>query len=96
MPEKPIKRGIKVWMTCDSNTSFLSRLQVYLGRNSTGTEHRLDYNVVTNLTDNLHGSFRHIYFDNFFTSITLLQNLLSNDLYGCGTVRIIWMWNSKN
>ncbi|XP_045194304.1 piggyBac transposable element-derived protein 4-like [Mercenaria mercenaria] len=87
MPAKPIKRGVKIWMACASNTAYLSRFDIYLGRNNNQTEHGLGYNVVRKLTDNLHGSNRHIYFDNFFTGIPLMQDLLQDGLYGCGTVR---------
>ena len=32
MPKKPIKRGIKVWVMCDTNTALMSRFEFYLGR----------------------------------------------------------------
>ena len=32
-------------------------------------------------------TYRHVYFDNFFSSIALLIDLLKEGLYGCGTVR---------
>ncbi|XP_060571268.1 piggyBac transposable element-derived protein 4-like [Ruditapes philippinarum] len=41
MPAKPIKRGMKIWMLCDSNSGFLSRFEVYLGRQDNRTEHGL-------------------------------------------------------
>ena len=87
MPAKPIKRGIKIWMACDANSSYLSRFKVYLGHTGNVTEHGLGYNVVTSLTDNLHQSCRHVYFDNFFTSIPLMERLFDCGLYSCGTVR---------
>lgn len=88
MPAKPIKRGIKIWMLCDSNNAYLSRFDIYLGRQDNRTELGLGYNVVTKLTDNLHNTYRHVYFDNYFTGVPLMQNLLGNGLYACGTVRV--------
>ena len=31
LPAKPIKRGIKVWMHCDADTTYLHQSEVYLG-----------------------------------------------------------------
>ncbi|XP_053372688.1 piggyBac transposable element-derived protein 4-like [Mercenaria mercenaria] len=87
MPAKPIKRGIKIWMLCDSNSAYLSKFEVYLGRNTYNGENGLGYNVVTKLTDHLRLTHRHIFFDNFFTSVPLMKQLLDNGLYACGTVR---------
>lgn len=87
MPAKPIKRGIKIWMLCDSNTAYLNRFSVYLGRQTNNTEYGLGHNVVMNLTSNLQQSHRHVYFDNFFTGVPLMTSLLANGLYACGTVR---------
>ena len=33
-------------------------------------------------------SFRHVFFDNFFTGIDLLLDLENSNLYGCGTIRV--------
>ena len=87
IPAKPIKRGIKIWMCCDSNSAYLYRFEVYLGKNTTNDGYGLGYNVVSNLIDHLYHSNRHIFFDNFFTSIPLMEKLLENGLYSCGTVR---------
>lgn len=88
MPAKPIKRGMKIWMACNANSGYLSRFEVYLRRQGNQTEHGLGHNVVTKLTDNLHNSHRRIFFDNYFTGVPLMQTLLSNGLYACGTVRV--------
>ena len=31
LPAKPIKREIKVWMSCDADTAYLHPFEVYLG-----------------------------------------------------------------
>ncbi|XP_052775666.1 piggyBac transposable element-derived protein 4-like isoform X1 [Mya arenaria] len=86
MPNKPIKHGVKVWMLCDSRSAYLWNFDVYLGRQDR-THHDLGHDVVMNLTQGVQNSKRHIYFDNFFTGLPLLESLLGNGLYGCGTVR---------
>ncbi|KAH3782835.1 hypothetical protein DPMN_160755 [Dreissena polymorpha] len=50
MPAKPIKRGIKCWMLCDSRSGYLANFEVYLGLDSSNVEHGLAYNVVMRLT----------------------------------------------
>ena len=87
MPAKPIKRGIKCWMLCDSISGYLSNFEVYLGRNTATREQGLGYNVVMRLTRFIRNSFRWVFFDNFFTGLPLIKSLLQNGLYGCGTVR---------
>ncbi|XP_041369900.1 piggyBac transposable element-derived protein 4-like [Gigantopelta aegis] len=32
MPAKPVKRGVKVWMRCDSKTAYLTKFNFYLGK----------------------------------------------------------------
>ncbi|WAR19293.1 PGBD3-like protein [Mya arenaria] len=73
-------------MLCDSRSAYWN-FDVYLGRQDR-THHGLGHDVVMNLTQGVQNSKRHIYFDNFFTGLPLLESLLGNGLYGCGTVRV--------
>ena len=50
-------------------------------------EKHLGARVVKTLTETYVNTFRHIYFDNFFTSLGLLIDLYKSGLYGCGTMR---------
>ena len=47
MSAKPIKRGVKVWVLCDARNGFMSRFDIYLGRQNDRTEHGLGYIVIT-------------------------------------------------
>ena len=86
MPMKPVKRGIKVWVLADSSTGYFSRLEVYTGKKSNGTvEHGLGASVVKTLTSDFHHRWHRCFFDNFFTSKSLLCELLEAGIYGCGT-----------
>ena len=87
MPAKPIKRGIKVWMRCDATNAYLADFDVYLGRRERPSEKGLGYDVVRKLTQDIEGSHHHMYFDNYFTSVPLMKDLLDNETYACGTVR---------
>ena len=87
MPQKPIKRGIKVWVLADSHTGFFSRLEVYTGKKGNTTEVNLGGRVVKDLTMDFRGKWHRVFFDNFFTSKTLLCELEAAGIYGCGTAR---------
>ena len=61
-------------------------LMAIQGKDKCGREN-LGANVVKTLTQHYSNTFRHVYFDNFFTGIGLLLDLLKSGLYGCGTLR---------
>ena len=86
MPQKPIKRGIKVWVLADSTNGFFSRLEVYTGKKE-HAERGLGARVVKDLSCDFEGKWHRLYFDNFFTSKRLLCDLESVGTYGCGTAR---------
>ena len=86
MPAKPVKRGIKVWCRADAHNGYLCEYQVYTGR-SERVDAGLGKRVVLDLSRRLQGQKYHLYFDNFFSSVSLLETLLDNGLYACGTAR---------
>ena len=87
MPMKPIKRGIKVWARADADNGYVSAFEVYTGRKGNTTETGLGAAVVKGLTEQLHGTYRHVFYDNFFSSVDLALDLLRAGLYSCGTLR---------
>ena len=87
MPMKPIKRGIKEWVLADSSNSYFFRLEVYTGRKNNTIEHCLGANVVKELAKDFQHSWQYVFFDNFFTSKSLLHDLEQVGLYGCRTAR---------
>ena len=87
MPMKPTKRGIKVWVLADSHNGYFSRLEVYTGKQGDRVETGLGSRVVKSLTADFKGKHHMVFFDNFFTSYTLLEDLLEDGVYGCGTAR---------
>ena len=84
---KPIKRGIKVWVQADSRNGYFSQFEVYTGKKKGAVEHQLGARVVKDLTKELQGKWHHVYFDNFFTSYSLLSDLEKSRINGCGTAR---------
>ena len=65
----------------------MSQFQVYLGKVRGTVERHLGERVVKDLTRPLIGMNFTIYCDNFFTSAKLFEDLLSDSIYACGTLR---------
>lgn len=86
MPNKPIKRGYKVWIRADKS-GYACQFQIYVGKVGQLSEKNLGCRVVEDLTRTLVGKGHRVYFDNFFNSIDLQKKLLSDMIYACGTVR---------
>ena len=89
MPKKPIKWGIKVWMLAEPKTGYVSNFEVYLGK-STSSEHAeltLGTRVVMDISKPFHHTHRHLYFDNFFNSQQVIEELLKVGTYACGTLQ---------
>ena len=88
MPAKPTKYGIKVWMAADSQNGYVNNFSVYLGKEADAPRNNgLGYDVVMKMASLFLKKRRHVFFDNFFTSTKLMDDLLAQDTYACGTVR---------
>lgn len=85
MPKKPIKRGYKVWLICDE-TGYCFDFEIYTGRAEDGAEKELGARVVKRLASQIYNKNHRLYMDNFFTSVGLMQHLLQNGVYACGTI----------
>lgn len=86
MRDKPIKRGYKIWMLCDSS-SYNLKFQVYTGKSDVlGVEKGLGARVVMDMVEDLANKNHIVYMDNFFTSYNLFKILKDNLIYAVGTV----------
>lgn len=84
--DKPIKRGFKIWMLCDSS-SYNLKFQVYTGKSDViGVENGLGARVVMDMVENLPGKNHIVFMDNFFTSHDLFKILKDNLIYAVGTI----------
>lgn len=87
MPKKPEKFGLKIWSLCEARTGYCLQFQVYTGKENV-QEKGLTHRVVTDLLkDRYYHKNHHVYFDNFFTTIPLMNDLADNSTYSCGTIR---------
>jgi len=88
LPAKPIKRGYKIWSLCDSITGYLFNCRIYLGKEDVvDNETLLGERVVLTLIDGHNFEGKHLYFDNFFTSFSLLEKLKLQRISATGTIR---------
>uniref|UniRef100_A0A3B3Y771 PiggyBac transposable element-derived protein domain-containing protein n=1 Tax=Poecilia mexicana TaxID=48701 RepID=A0A3B3Y771_9TELE len=85
MSSKPLRKGLTVWMLCDSRSGYCHRTKIYVGKPSDDeAAASLGYRVVSSLVRGLEGQYHHVFMDSFFTSVPLLQRLLRDGLYACG------------
>ena len=87
IPSKPTKYGIKVWMKSDPGNGFCSSFQIYTGRTTKQPELGLGGRVVSDLVDDLSGTYTTVNCDNFFSSPALFLSLLEKKICARGTVR---------
>ncbi|CAB3246685.1 unnamed protein product [Arctia plantaginis] len=90
LPNKPIKRGFKIWARCDSSTGYLFEFEVYTGKKDNDTEFGLGAAVVNSLCKVLIEEKienAHVTFDNFFASTQIMQSLYENNIYSIATLR---------
>ncbi|GFU89460.1 piggyBac transposable element-derived protein 4 [Trichonephila clavipes] len=86
MPKKPIKRGYKVWMRCDSS-GFACEFQIYTGKTEE-VERNLGERVIRNLSEKLLDINHVLFFDNDFFSYDLLKHLETQNITACGTMNM--------
>ena len=89
-PKKPHKWGIKVWARCGVS-GLVYDFEVYSGKCNDKEEMPellMAGNVVRRLCDTLPHNMNHkIYFDNYFSSLPLLQHLTKKKIWVVATVR---------
>ena len=87
LPMKPNKWGIKVWMLCDAETGYIVRFEIYTGKHGRlHPEKLLGEEVVELLMEGMQGLHHHAYFDRYFTSLRLVEDLLKNGTYATATI----------
>ncbi len=89
MKDKPVKHGIKVFVLADGKYGYISRIQIYTGKNSSLSQNELGLStkVVLDLTNGLENSHHKLYVDNYYTSPILFLKLYQNGINCCGTAR---------
>ena len=90
-PDKPGRRGLKIWCRCDAKNSrscYLFQFEPYMGKKHTTVSKRgLYHDVVFRLCSGLKGSNVKLFFDNLYTSLSVLQDLQKHNIWASGTIR---------
>ncbi|PNF31176.1 hypothetical protein B7P43_G15164, partial [Cryptotermes secundus] len=87
------RRGIKLWMLCDSLSKYCVAFFVYRGGGN-NKKYGLAYTVLMkllNMGNYLHKGY-HIFMDNFFSSIPLAKELYELQTFITGTIRRNRKW----
>ena len=87
---KPIRWGIKLWVLADSSNGYTIDFDVYIGKDAgrNVSDNGLAYDVVMKLMQPyLHQGYN-LFFDNFYTSVSLVSDLFDLGVPSSGTVRI--------
>lgn len=84
---KPTKWGIKLWVLADSGNGYTCDFDVYIGRNGAEvpSANGLSYDVDMKLVQPLINQGYHLYFDNFYSSFTLVKDLFQLLIPATGT-----------
>lgn len=98
-PMKPIKRGYKLWCLADQH-GYIKKFNVYQGKDEQLENKYKDFGlgerVVLSMTERELGKDKIIIFDNYFTSVRLLEKLKTEKTLACGTIRANRKGNPKN
>ncbi|XP_069113477.1 piggyBac transposable element-derived protein 4-like [Argopecten irradians] len=86
-PDKPIKYGLKVYMLCDSDNGYCSRMELYTGHGGQNSQFGATYDLIMRLADPFLNKGYHLYMDNYFSSPQLFYSLFLNATLACGTLR---------
>ena len=85
-PLKPVKRGFKVWCLADSQNGYVCKFTVYTGKVD-GPVRDLGHKVVMGICEDILGKGYKVYYDNFFSSVSLAADLLQNGTTSVATTR---------
>ena len=89
MKDKPIKRGLKLFLRNNSDTGYLQQFELYLGKRGTQAKsvHGIYFDIINRLTFRLRGKNHRVWFDNLYTSVPVALHLQRHSLQCCGTIR---------
>jgi hypothetical protein len=88
IPKKRKLFGIKIFKLCDA-TGYMYDMKVYLAKDRLCTAQHVTatHATVIELTRKIQGRVHKLYMDNIFSSPELFNDLVTKQIYCCGTVR---------
>ena len=85
---KPNPWGIKVWCAADPRSSYMLEFDIYLGHVLAPMLHGLGHHVIMQMAGRFLERGHHLFFDNYFSSVKLGQNLEETGTCTCSTIRM--------
>ena len=87
---KPIRFGYKIWCLCGSD-GYPYHMQIYQKKQSNANDQPLGTRVINNMVSiisSISNVFYHqLYFDNFFSSYRLMNELAEKSMRATGTIQ---------
>ena len=87
---KSIRFGNKIWCLCGSD-SYLYHMQIYQGKQSNANDQPLETRVINNMvyiiSSNSNVLYHQLYFNNFFSSYHMMNELAKKSMQATGTIR---------
>ena len=88
IPSKRARFGVKAFVLSESDTGYVSEIEIYTGKSLDGkVKHDLAETIVESLTEHYTNQGHHLYIDNYYTKVWLLNSLKEKGIYACGTAR---------
>lgn len=84
---KPTKWGFKYWVLADV-TAYTVDFDIYIGSAAESSGKGLSFDVVIKLVEPYKFQGYDLYFDNFYTSPTLLDELIKSGIVATGTLNV--------
>ncbi|KAK9739518.1 Transposase IS4 [Popillia japonica] len=87
MPKNTPKRDFKVWALACSNSGYLLKFFVYEGKSNTDEIGTLGERVVKEISNTYQDKGYCLFFDNYFSTVPLIQELLERKFFTCARFR---------
>ena len=86
IPSKRARFGVKAFVLSESDTGYVSEIEIYTGKSlDVKVKHDLAETIVESLTEHYTNQGHHLYIDNYYTKVWLLNSLKEKGIYACGT-----------
>ena len=87
--DKKKKWGVKFWVLADCESGYIYNIKCYTGKNLVNKgKKNLSFDVVTKLLRGLEDRGHHLFIDNYYVSLELIDNLQNNQIGTTGTVNM--------
>ena len=88
--KKPHKWGMQAWFLTDSRTGYCYNLDIYSGKETDTVDQNINktHRIVMNMASPCNDAGHHLYFDNYYTSPAVIDDLALKHFGACGTIRV--------